>query len=101
MPIRVKARVKGVTGYINAMRPTWLSNPYTLDEYPDLDHNLSKYEDYLRWNLEMDEKYFAKQFDAIPKDATIGCTCNLDSRCHVDIIIKVWDERHLGKKGVK
>lgn len=92
--IRVKARVKGITGYINAMRPTWLSNPYSLDEYNDysLEQCLIDYEDFLRCNLDMDESY-AKRFDLIPENSTIGCTCKPDSRCHVDIIIKIWNER--------
>ena len=99
MPTRVRARVKGVKGYINAMRPTWLSNPYSLDEYNDysLEQCLIDYEDFLRCNLDMDESY-AKRFDSIKQFDTIGCTCAGSSRCHVDIIIKVWNERNHEKK---
>ncbi len=92
MPSRVRARAKGVKGYINAMRPTWLSNPFKLEEYPNLDYNLAMYEDYLRGMLDTDEK-FAKRFDSIKQFDTIGCTCPGYSKCHVDVIIKVWNER--------
>lgn len=92
-PTRVKARTKGVRGYISAMRPFWLSNPFTKEQYPDIDDCLSTFEEYFRWVLE-NISTDRKRFDAIPENATIGCTCKEGSRCHVDIIIKIWKERH-------
>ena len=70
MPARVRARVKGVKGYINAMRPTWLSNPFSLDKY-SREESLLLYEDYLRVRLDED-KDFAKRFDSINRD-TASC----------------------------
>ena len=92
MPSRIRARQKGVTGYINAMRPTWLSNPFTLKEF-SLEDSLMYYEDYLRSKLK-DDEIFAKRFDSIKQFDTIGCICPGYQKCHVDIIVKVWNERN-------
>lgn len=92
MPKRVRARTKGVKGYISALRPNWLSNPFTLKEF-SLEDSLYHFEDYLRSQLK-DCSCFAKKFDSIPEDSTIGCTCELNDTCHVDIIINIWNERN-------
>ena len=88
---RVRARQKGVKGYVNAMRPTWLGNPYTLDEY-SLKDSLFHYEAMIRRTLDYD-KDWAKHFDSL-WGRNIGCTCPLDQDCHVDIIIKLLEERN-------
>lgn len=105
MAKRVQARKKGVKGYVNAMRPAWLGNPFPLSKYK-LDVSLEYYERWLRRTLLLSEagkdytekKYenFAKRFDQLwGKD--IGCTCSRNGPCHVDIIIKILNERRKPK----
>ena len=90
-PRRVQARIKGVAGYVNAMRPTWLGNPWrNFKTGYSLEYSLLNYEGHLRKKLK--NKKFAKRFDQL-WDRDIGCTCSDDKRCHVDIIIKLLYER--------
>jgi len=88
---RVKARQKGVTGYINCMRGTWLGNPFPLNKY-SLEESLALYQEYLLWRIASDltfrEYLRGLRKASIWKDITLGCTCNLHSECHVDILIE-------------
>ena len=86
---RVKARQKGVTGYVNAMRPGWLRNPFPLSEYSP-EESLRKYKEYLLNKLKNDKDFFDRFVKL--KGRTIGCTCKLESPCHVDIIIDVLEK---------
>ena len=56
--IRVKARQKGVTGYINCMRGTMFGNPYSLKHY-SRKLSLLNYEEYLRFRAQ--EKVFRNE----------------------------------------
>lgn len=95
MATRVIARKKDVKGYVNAMRPAWLGNPFYPEEFEDIESCLKKYETYLRDKLKVDNA-FAQRFDGL-WGRTIGCSCPLDKPCHVDIIIKVLNERRKPK----
>ncbi|MHA1227542.1 MAG: DUF4326 domain-containing protein [Candidatus Hodarchaeales archaeon] len=89
--IRVQARKKGNRNYINCMRGTWLGNPFPLARY-SLDKSLSLYETYLLSRISYDSKFrdyllwLGKQ--SLTEEIRLGCTCKLDQKCHVDILIK-------------
>jgi hypothetical protein len=83
MPIiRVKARQKGVTGYINCMRGTWLGNPFPLNKYSKEDSK-QLYQIYLQWRISRDNIFRVYLMDlgfrSLKGDEILlGCTCNLD-----------------------
>ena len=87
---RVKARQKGVTGYINCLRGTWLGNPFPLSKYT-LNNSLLLYKEYLKWRITNDEvfrEYLKGLYEKGKTDKiSLGCTCNIQDSCHVDILI--------------
>jgi hypothetical protein len=93
---RVKARMKGCGGYTNAMRPTIFGNPFSLDKY-DLEDSLQNYYTDL-WLRNMDgdlDLHLAIQDLLEQEYVYLGCTCQLNKPCHVDILIKFIKERYL------
>ena len=87
---RVKARQKGVTGYINCLRGTWLGNPFPLNKYT-LNNSLLLYKEYLKWRITNDEvfrEYLKGLYEKAKNERiSLGCTCNIQDSCHVDILI--------------
>lgn len=90
--VRVKARVKGVTGYINCMRGSWLGNPFPVNRY-DLELSLKYYRDYLYWRIDNDEVFksylLTLRKSALYGKVYLGCTCKLEAKCHVDVLIDI------------
>jgi hypothetical protein len=86
---RVQARQKGVTGYINCMRGTWLGNPFPLNKYP-LERSLFLFEKYFeyRYSIDITLRNYLHTLADRSKTETIllGCTCKPENPCHTDII---------------
>lgn len=94
---RVKARTKGVTGYVNCARGSLFGNPFPLSRY-NLELSLSLFRIYLDWRIKKDPMFnyelakIAKRAER--EEVTLGCTCKLESKCHVDIIIEELKNRY-------
>jgi len=90
---RVQARQKGVVGYINCMRGSWLGNPFPLNRY-SREMSLINYEGYLKWRIRNDFTFSTYLMELGEKSktetVTLGCTCKIfpHEDCHVDLLIK-------------
>jgi len=88
--IRVQARQRGVTGYVNIMRPGIFGNHFPLSVYSRKE-SLKLYEISLREKLRKDSDFAARFDNLVGKQ--LGCVCRLDQNCHGDVIIRLLHER--------
>lgn len=68
---------------------SFFANPFKVekDGVKDLDDCLEKYEEYIR-----KKKGLEMELESI-KGKNIGCFCDLKNKCHVDIILKLLQEK--------
>ena len=90
---RVRARQKGVRGYVNCMRPSCLSNPYRIGVDGDRSECCELFRQNLPRLVQSNPKMEAKITDIREQLATgaavaLGCSCSLDQECHVDSLIE-------------
>jgi len=85
-PQRVRARVKGVTGYKSVMRPTKFGNPFHWKEHG----RLWAVDQFNKWLIETAEgQAIAMQAKVELRGHDLGCTCPADSPCHADVLLSV------------
>lgn len=91
MLVRVRADKDNESGYINCMRGSWLENPFPVNRY-GREGSLSLYQMYIDWRMVYDHvfhEYVRKlYFKSKSEIVSLGCTCKLEERCHVDILIE-------------
>ena len=72
-----------IDGKIFHYKGSIFGNPYKLSEY-SITESLEKYEKYIRENLMTELKSL--------RGKNLGCFCDFDNRCHVDVLLILIDE---------
>jgi hypothetical protein len=72
-------------------RPSKFSNPFKINEDGTRSEVIDKFETYFRNHPKLDE--LIKELNG----KRVACWCNLNERCHFDIILKIIKEKELNK----